>query len=45
MELADLYPEFDKFCQIRQKLDPQGMFLNKYLERVLKINPGNPEDA
>ena len=30
-----MYPEFEKFCEIRQKMDPEGMFLNEYLERIL----------
>ncbi|XP_072045784.1 L-gulonolactone oxidase-like [Amphiura filiformis] len=34
-EFSHMYPEFNKFCEIRQKMDPQGMFLNAYLERVL----------
>ncbi|XP_072046430.1 L-gulonolactone oxidase-like [Amphiura filiformis] len=44
-ELADLYPEWDKFCEIRQKMDPQGMFLNEYLERVLCMDNGATGNA
>lgn len=29
-----MYPAFHKFCDIREKLDPTGMFLNSYLEKV-----------
>lgn len=29
-----MYPAFPKFCAIREKLDPTGMFLNAYLEKV-----------
>ncbi len=34
-ELRDLYPEFHEFVRIREELDPKGMFLNGYLERLL----------
>uniref|UniRef100_A0A6M2CKE9 L-gulonolactone oxidase n=1 Tax=Rhipicephalus microplus TaxID=6941 RepID=A0A6M2CKE9_RHIMP len=34
-ELRGMYPNFSKWCAIREKLDPQGMFLNPYMERVL----------
>ncbi|XP_072842189.2 L-gulonolactone oxidase [Pogona vitticeps] len=29
-----MYPSFQKFCSIREKLDPRGMFMNTYLEKV-----------
>ncbi|KAK6488662.1 L-gulonolactone oxidase [Huso huso] len=29
-----MYPGFQKFCSIREQLDPTGMFLNSYLEKV-----------
>uniref|UniRef100_A0A8C4RMZ0 L-gulonolactone oxidase n=1 Tax=Erpetoichthys calabaricus TaxID=27687 RepID=A0A8C4RMZ0_ERPCA len=29
-----MYPSFQKFCSIRETLDPAGMFLNPYLEKV-----------
>ncbi|XP_065072222.1 L-gulonolactone oxidase-like [Rhopilema esculentum] len=32
-ELREMYPEFGKFLEIRKSLDPNGMFLNEYLER------------
>lgn len=35
VELAELYPRFDEFVKIRERLDPQGVFLNPYLEKVL----------
>ncbi|XP_064602926.1 L-gulonolactone oxidase-like isoform X2 [Liolophura sinensis] len=31
---TQLYPHWNTFCQIRKRLDPNGMFLNNYLERV-----------
>lgn len=34
-EFREMYPSFSKWCAIRQKLDPNGMFLNPYMERVL----------
>ena len=44
-DLSKMYPEFDKFCEIRKKLDPQGMFLNKYLEQVFCKDSGASGDA
>ncbi|XP_039731702.1 LOW QUALITY PROTEIN: L-gulonolactone oxidase-like [Pteropus medius] len=31
-DFEKMYPAFPKFCAIREKLDPTGMFLNAYLE-------------
>jgi FAD/FMN-containing dehydrogenase len=33
--LAELYPRFDDFRQVRASVDPEGRFLNPYLTRVL----------
>jgi len=33
--LRALYPRFDDFLKVREKLDPQGTFCNDYLDRVL----------
>lgn len=33
-DFEKMYPAFPKFCAIRDKLDPAGMFLNAYLEKV-----------
>ncbi|NWU87917.1 GGLO oxidase, partial [Onychorhynchus coronatus] len=33
-ELEKMYPAFPKFCSVREKLDPTGIFLNPYLEKV-----------
>lgn len=33
-DFEKMYPAFSKFCAIREKLDPTGMFLNAYLEKV-----------
>ncbi|XP_072489947.1 L-gulonolactone oxidase isoform X2 [Notamacropus eugenii] len=33
-DFEKMYPSFQKFCAIREKLDPTGMFLNAYLEKV-----------
>lgn len=33
--LRALYPRFDDFLAVRKKLDPQGLFGNAYLDRVL----------
>ena len=34
-ELRDLYPEWDAFQALRRRWDPDGVFLNDYLRRVL----------
>ncbi|WP_344260677.1 D-arabinono-1,4-lactone oxidase [Streptomyces sodiiphilus] len=34
--LRPLYPEWDAFQDIRRRLDPQGVFLNDYLRRLLE---------
>ena len=33
-DLADLYPEWERFQAVRRALDPDGVFLNDYLEAV-----------
>jgi FAD/FMN-containing dehydrogenase len=33
-DLKSLYPEWDRFHEIRKQLDPHGIFLNAYLKRV-----------
>ncbi|XP_050804836.1 L-gulonolactone oxidase [Gopherus flavomarginatus] len=33
-DFEKMYPGFRKFCTIREELDPTGMFLNVYLEKV-----------
>ncbi|XP_053316228.1 L-gulonolactone oxidase-like [Spea bombifrons] len=33
-DFQQMYPAFSKFKSIREKLDPTGMFLNTYLEKV-----------
>ena len=33
--LRDRYPRFDDFVALRDRLDPDRMFRNRYLERVL----------
>jgi len=37
--LRGLYPEWDRFAAVRQRLDPEGLFANGYVRRVL----GPPE--
>lgn len=34
-DLADLYPEWDRFQETRRELDPNGHFTNEYVETVL----------
>lgn len=33
--LSQLYPEFEFFTNLREEMDPTGVFLNPYLEKVL----------
>ncbi|MBJ8343549.1 D-arabinono-1,4-lactone oxidase [Antrihabitans sp. YC2-6] len=33
--LRPLYPEWDRFAAVRKRLDPDGLFTNGYVERVL----------
>ncbi len=35
--LRELYPRFDEFVALRDRLDPEGMFRNRYLDRVLGV--------
>jgi L-gulonolactone oxidase len=42
LESADLrqrYPRFDEFMLLRDELDPDGLFANNYLDRVLGRSP------
>jgi FAD-linked oxidoreductase len=39
-ELRPLYPEWDRFQQVRRRWDPDGMFMNDYLRRVLESSDG-----
>ena len=34
-DLRPLYPQWDRFLDVRHRLDPERVFANKYLERVL----------
>ncbi len=36
-ELRDLYPRFDDFAALRQRLDPKGRFLNPYLRSLFEV--------
>lgn len=38
--LRELYPRFDEFVALRDRLDPSGVFTNKDLNRVLGSPPG-----
>jgi L-gulono-1,4-lactone dehydrogenase len=35
--LRPRYPQWDRFIAVRKRLDPSGMFSNRYLERVLGL--------
>ncbi|MNR58993.1 L-gulono-1,4-lactone dehydrogenase [compost metagenome] len=36
-ELSQRYPKWQSFCQIREELDPDGIMLNGYLEKVFGV--------
>jgi FAD-linked oxidoreductase len=38
--LRTRYPRFDEFVRARDRLDPRGLFSNRYLDRVLGPPPG-----
>jgi L-gulonolactone oxidase len=40
-EIKERYPRFDEFVAIRDRVDPEGLFTNGYLDRVL----GPPPEA
>ena len=35
--LSSLYPEYQRFIEVRNRLDPEGVFTNDYLRRVLGL--------
>jgi L-gulonolactone oxidase len=35
--LRSVYPHFDRFLALRQKLDPNGIFLNEHLRELFGI--------
>ena len=37
-DFAELYPNWQKFNGIRQEMDPEGLFLNKYLKGIFTNN-------
>lgn len=39
-EMANVYPELDKFKGLAQAVDPNGVFRNQYTDRVLGLAPG-----
>jgi hypothetical protein len=44
-ELAALYPRWHDFRRVRTELDPQGMFLNDYLRKLLDADSPVPNAA
>jgi FAD-linked oxidoreductase len=37
-ELSQLYPMWGKFQEIRHQLDPEGLFMNDYLRKLMVVN-------
>ncbi len=35
-QLRELYPKWDEFVTLRKAMDPNGKFLNKYLEKIFE---------
>jgi FAD-linked oxidoreductase len=42
-DFAELYPNWDKFNEIREQQDPDGIFLNPYLQGIFKAKVGSEE--
>lgn len=38
--LSEVYPRFHEFVAVRDRLDPEGLFANDYLDRVIGLAPG-----
>ena len=36
--VSKLYPRWDDFCALRAKVDPHGMFVNAYAQRLFRID-------
>lgn len=41
-ELQPLYPAWDHFLEVRQRMDPTGVFLNPYLRELLGVGRTTP---
>jgi FAD/FMN-containing dehydrogenase len=39
-QLRRRYPEWDQFMAVRDRLDPEGAFQNRYLDQVLGTRTG-----
>jgi FAD/FMN-containing dehydrogenase len=39
VQLAPLYPYWDRFTRIRREFDPDGVFLTPYLRELLGVGP------
>jgi FAD/FMN-containing dehydrogenase len=37
-QLKVLYPKMEEFRKLRDEWDPNGIFVNDYVNRVLKVN-------
>lgn len=44
-QIEEMYPKIDKFREICHQLDPQGLFRNEYLERVIFGPPHQSKNA
>ncbi|KAF7724003.1 hypothetical protein EC973_001463 [Apophysomyces ossiformis] len=44
-DLEASYPKFNAFLQVRQQLDPTGVFLNDYLQRHVVVQNDQPLEA
>jgi L-gulonolactone oxidase len=41
-DLASRYPLWDRFAAVRSRFDPDGVFTNEYVDRVLGPVRGEP---
>jgi len=39
LDVSKMYPHFNKFLEIRRKLDPQAMFSNEYTDMIFGLDP------
>lgn len=44
-KLAEKYPNWQRFLEIRRQSDPDGVFLNPYLQSLFGITKGAPPDG
>lgn len=41
-QIRPLYPGWDRFMEVRRRMDPQGIFLSDYMKRLFDLEEGAP---